>query len=188
VRHATIAPYVALFLALAGTSYAAVAVARHSVGAKQLRADSVRSGKVRDATLRTIDFGDALPAGPRGRAGDAGPPGDEGPPGPRGPRGPAAVVAEREVAGADLGEGEENSYNAVCPAGHTAVGGGFSGDPRTPEATTTGSSRPVEQPPDPDPPGDGEAFVAWRATLLNPPGGATGGVRPAVWAICVAAP
>src|SRR4051812_28392484 len=73
----------ALFVALGGTSYAAVALPANSVGAKQLkkaalggaklRANAVDSSRVRDKSLRASDFAPGqLPAGATGPAGPAG--------------------------------------------------------------------------------------------------------------------
>jgi hypothetical protein len=68
--------YLALFIALGGTSYAAVRLPAGSVGTKQLRANAVTSGKVMNRSLRATDFAPGtLRRGPRG---------SEGPPGPAG--------------------------------------------------------------------------------------------------------
>jgi hypothetical protein len=55
-RHSTIAAYLALFLALGGTSYAVVNLPRNSVGASELRKNAVRSSDVKDRSLKAIDF------------------------------------------------------------------------------------------------------------------------------------
>ena len=68
----------ALFIALAGTSVAAVSIVipRNSIGSLQLKANSVNSGKVLNGSLRRADFRSGqIPAGPRGPAGPAGPAG-----------------------------------------------------------------------------------------------------------------
>lgn len=84
--------YLALFLALGGTSaYAAGALPKASVGAKQLKKSAVNSAKVKDGSLRGADFAAGqLPAGatgPQGPAGAQGPVGPQGETGPRGERG-----------------------------------------------------------------------------------------------------
>jgi hypothetical protein len=82
--------YAALFLALGGTSYAAVRLPAGSVGTKELHSGAVTKTKlhrgavtsavVQDHTLKAADFARGqLTAGPRG---DAGPKGDKGDPGP----------------------------------------------------------------------------------------------------------
>jgi hypothetical protein len=80
----------ALFVALGGTSYAAVSLPANSVGSAQLKSAAVTSKKihknavattqVRDGSLRKRDFAAGeLPAGPKG---DPGPRGETGPAGP----------------------------------------------------------------------------------------------------------
>lgn len=78
--------FLALFIALGGTSYAVTALPRNSVGSKQLRANAVTSSKVKNKSLLRKDFKDnELPAGPRGATGATGATGakgDKGDPGP----------------------------------------------------------------------------------------------------------
>jgi hypothetical protein len=86
----------ALFVALGGTSYA---VARNSVGEKQLKNNAVTSSKVRDGSLTASDFGGiSAPRGPRGADGPAGPPGGRGEAGPQGAPGPAAAEPWKALA------------------------------------------------------------------------------------------
>ncbi len=77
--------YLALFVALGGTSYAAVALPRNSVGATQIKPRAVRSSEVKDRTLLAKDF----KAGqlPQGTTGASGAPGAPGPAGARGETG-----------------------------------------------------------------------------------------------------
>jgi len=71
--------YVALFVALGGTSYAAIKLPRNSVGTAQLRDRAVTGAKVRNASLTLADLAPgARLAGPRGAAGSVGPPGPQG--------------------------------------------------------------------------------------------------------------
>lgn len=97
--------YVALFVALGGTSYAAVALPKNSVGTPQLKPSSVTSAKVKNGSLLRKDFktgelsvagaGAAAGAGAQGPAGVAGTPGAKGEAGKdgllgdTGPRGPS---------------------------------------------------------------------------------------------------
>jgi|SRR5215218_7182015 len=65
--------YVALFVALGGTSYAAIRLPADSVGTRQVKNNAITSGKVRDGALRTQDFATGtLRRGVRGPAGPAG--------------------------------------------------------------------------------------------------------------------
>jgi hypothetical protein len=80
--------YLAIFVALCGTSYAAVRIAKNSVGTKQLKANAVNSSKVKNGSLQVIDFaGGKAPAGPKGAKGDSGDPGPLGSPGENGGKG-----------------------------------------------------------------------------------------------------
>ena len=77
---------IALAVALAGTSYAAVVLPANSVGTKQLRANAVTSAKVQNGSLLKVDFkAGQVPGGPTGPAGPAGPTGATGAAGPAGP-------------------------------------------------------------------------------------------------------
>ena len=71
----------ALFVALGGTSYAAIKLPRNSVGASELRTGAVRSAEVKD---RSLGLGDLSPTARRllqGEKGEQGPIGPQGPPG-----------------------------------------------------------------------------------------------------------
>ena len=87
--------YLALGVALGGTSYAATALPRNSVGVIQLKKNAVTSVKVKDGTLLGKDFKSGqLPAGGSGAAGAAGGRGPVGPQGPAGTPGPTGAAGE----------------------------------------------------------------------------------------------
>lgn len=142
--------YLALFVALGGTSYAAVRVGSSQIVNNSIRSKDIRNGHVtsrdiknndvrshdvRNGTLRAIDFQPGqLPAGAAGRPG---PPGGTGPAGERGEQG---QQGERGPAGANgvsgyvdsstsytmlLNGGSGTIRTTTCPAGKRAVGGGF---------------------------------------------------------------
>jgi hypothetical protein len=72
----------ALFVALGGTSYAAMTLPAGSVGTKQLRNGAVTAAKVKKGSLLAKDFKSGqLPAGRQGPKGDLGAPGNPGAPG-----------------------------------------------------------------------------------------------------------
>jgi hypothetical protein len=78
---------IALTIALGGTGYAAIALPRNSVGTPQLKNGAVTSKKVKNRTLRRVDFGRGVllrgpqgPQGPQGLKGDKGDKGDPGTP------------------------------------------------------------------------------------------------------------
>jgi hypothetical protein len=110
--------FVALLVALGGTSYAVVALPANSVGKKQLKRNAVTSAKVKNGALLRKDFRRGqLPAGPRGPAGARGP---QGLPGPAG----ATNVTLRS------GPLALETSVATCAPGERAVGGGgFTPDP-----------------------------------------------------------
>jgi hypothetical protein len=98
--------FVALLVALAGTSYAAIQLPANSVGTKQLKKNAVTGKKVKNRSLRAVDFAAGqLPKGEKGDKGDPGPAG-------------ATNVTVRE------GTPGVNRSNAGCQPGERAVGGG----------------------------------------------------------------
>jgi hypothetical protein len=115
---------IALTVALSGASYAAVELLpRDSVGTPQLKSNAVVSSKVKNGSLRAVDFAQGqLPAGPQGlqgpagAQGPAGPQGDAGPQGPAGPAGPAGPKGDKGQTGATGPQG---------PAGPGAAAYGF---------------------------------------------------------------
>jgi hypothetical protein len=126
-RYANVASTLALMVALGGTSYAAVALPKNSVGNKQLKTNAVTSSEVKDRTLRSKDFrAGELPAGPRGFAGAPGPKADTGATGAQGVAGPPGVSGWQRVENSN-GVVNGNSWTDVsisCPAGKRVFGGG----------------------------------------------------------------
>lgn len=86
--HATVVAYLALFVALGGSSYAALRVGskqivNNSVRSKDIRDNNVASRDVRNGSLLARDFkAGQLPSGPVGARGADGKDGAQGPPGP----------------------------------------------------------------------------------------------------------
>ena len=117
-RHGTIAAYLALFVALGGTSYAAASLPSNSVGTKQLQNQSVTGAKVRNGSLTAADFR-------RGQA-PRGPAGPQGPTGPAGPQGPAgggstvgfASISENGTVNPNLSAGITQNMVGVVPGGY----------------------------------------------------------------------
>ena len=191
---------IALFVALGGTSYAAVTLPRNSVGAAQIKTNAVQAAEiktnavagaeVKNGSLTQVEFapgvllrGDTGPAGP---AGPAGPTGSTGPAGPTGAFGQATV--QHFQATTDLLDGQNASYGVFCLAGQQAIAGGGRGDDTQSEATILTNTRPAISTGNTEPPFDGGTFTGWRITVVNPTGGATTGIRPEVWVVCVPAP
>ena len=64
---------IALFVALGGTSYAAIALPKNSVGTAQLKKNAVTTAKVKNGSLVKADFkAGQLPAGAQGIQGPKG--------------------------------------------------------------------------------------------------------------------
>ena len=83
--HGTVVAYLALFVALGGSSYAAITLKRNSVKTRHIARGAVTSPKVRDQSLLARDFAAGqLPAGLKG---DTGEKGDKGDPGEKGDQG-----------------------------------------------------------------------------------------------------
>jgi len=149
-RHSTAVAYLALFVALGGSAYAAT-----TVTGKNIKDGTVTGRDVKNRSLGTNDLsptalgslrGQSGPAGPQGRKGDrgeqgpAGPKGQAGPTGPKGeiggqgapgaagPQGPSGISGwEYQVSpGVTLGNGVANPAQANCPSGKKALGGGAS--------------------------------------------------------------
>jgi len=128
LTYANVAASVALFAALGGSSYAAVAITGQqvrdgSLTGRDVRNASLTSSDVRDQTLLARDFKQGqLPAGqagPQGPKGDPGPRGDTGPQGPTGE--PGSPGSARAFAAFDP-EGElDAGKNLSVPGGGDGI-------------------------------------------------------------------
>jgi hypothetical protein len=122
----------ALFLALGGTSYAAVRLPKNSVGSRQLKTGAVTSSKVRDHSLRAADFRRGqLPAGARGTKGDTGAAGAQGPKGDTGASGAPGAPGYHFTTGSGATGptlSQAGTYFVVVKAFLTAGGTRLTGD------------------------------------------------------------
>ena len=147
-RHSTVVAYLALFVALGGTSYAAVSLSKNSVRSKHikngqvkradLRNNALNAEKVQDGSLLAQDFkagelvagapGPAGPAGPKGDTGSQGLKGDKGDPGVDGTDGsPGISGLERVTGSASAVNGGYIHVYLECPTGKTALVGEYDG-------------------------------------------------------------
>jgi collagen triple helix repeat protein len=136
----------ALFIALGGSSYAAVRlgansvrsreIARNAVKSSEIASSAVGSAEVRNASLQPVDFA-KLPTGPQGDKGATGPRGTRGPQGDKGDTGPAGPTGPQGISAAtnvlvrlgppvDVAAGGTQAISTLCEAGEKAVGGGVS--------------------------------------------------------------
>jgi hypothetical protein len=132
---------IAVFVALGGSSYAAVTLSKNSVGSKQiangqvkntdLAKNAVTSAKVKNGSLLSADFKPGQLVG--GAVGPQGPKGDTGPQGPSGADGSKLQPASlRTVVGPTTPVpaytpstvGSADAF-ATCATGESIVGGGF---------------------------------------------------------------
>lgn len=109
---AMLVSFVALLVALGGTSYAAITLPANSVGTKQLKKSAVTGKKVKNRSLKAVDFAlGQLPRGPQAVQGV------------QGPQGPAGATGATNVT-VRGGAEETGTSTASCQTGERAVGGG----------------------------------------------------------------
>ena len=102
LRHvrANLVAYLAIFASLGGTSYAAIAIPKNSVGNKQLKKDAVDTTKVKNGSVMVLDFGAGqAPTAPKGSQGDAGDPGLNGAGGGQGQKGDKGLPGDAAAGG-----------------------------------------------------------------------------------------
>jgi hypothetical protein len=131
LTYANIVASLALFVALGGTSYAALTLDKNSVkseniGREQVKAqdiarNAVSATKVKDGSLLAQDFkAGQLPGGP------AGPKGEKGAVGPKGAQGgPGLSDLERVYATSVDSADSPKLIVATCAAGKVAISGGY---------------------------------------------------------------
>lgn len=136
----------ALFVALGGSSYAALRIGsgqivNNSVRSKDIRNNDVRSRDIRNFSLLAEDFqAGQLPRGPMGLPGPRGYTGATGPRGSTGSRGVSGL--ERVSMSSATDSTSPKQVTATCPAGKRAIGaaGGLAGGTGTsgtpPDATS----------------------------------------------------
>src|SRR5215471_12045980 len=111
---------IALFVALGGTSYAALTIPRNSVGSAQVINGSLQSADLAAKTKSALHG----QTGSRGAAGQQGTQGAQGPQGPSGPQGAQGTPGGQGPAGA-TGPPGQNGTNATING--VAAGGVLAG-------------------------------------------------------------
>jgi hypothetical protein len=139
-RHITpsfVLSLIALFVALGGSSYAAVKLKANSVGSREIRNGSItlsdmnksirpsKSNKLfRAAVVDTVtDPASGVQINVQSEPGIVGPQGAQGAAGAAGPSG-TAVVTTREAFGPTVGASQHTGATASCQPGEKVVGGG----------------------------------------------------------------
>ena len=112
-----------MFVALGGVSYAATNISKNSVGTKQLKKNAVNSAKVKNKSLKAVDFKPGqLPQGEQGERGMQGPQGIQGPAGQDGAPGISGYQQSKISTTAVLQTSD--SATADCLSGQVVLGGG----------------------------------------------------------------
>jgi hypothetical protein len=91
LTYANVVATLALFIALGGSSYAAIKLPKNSIGTNQIKAGAVHTGEIRDRTIRLQDISTSARASLRGQVG------------PQGPQGPAGAPAIKHFAAVTAG-------------------------------------------------------------------------------------
>jgi hypothetical protein len=127
---ATVISLIALFVALGGSSYAAVQLSKGQVKTKHIAKNAVTTKKVKDGSLLGKDFkvgelpaGEQGPAGPQGLAGAPGQRGPAGPQGAQGPKGDTGAKGETGQTGAKGDTGATGSKGDPGIQGEPGVDG-----------------------------------------------------------------
>jgi hypothetical protein len=144
LSYANVMATIAVFIALGGSSYAAINLPRNSVGASEIKTGAVRSAEIKDRSIRTSDLATSARSALRGQSGPQGPAGPQGLAGAQGPAGPTYWAAVDSSGGRARGNavlsrhGEEGVYHlqfsrdvSACGAAATlaTVPGGSIADP-----------------------------------------------------------
>jgi hypothetical protein len=153
-------------------------VKNESLTGRDIRNGSLKGADIRDGSLTKDDLlGDSFvgPQGPQGPKGDKGDQGEQGPGGPQGPQGPAGVSGlVYNIVSNGVAKESSNGWEAPCPAGTRALGGGVSST--APAVTVVRESTFAST--------DQALGTGWYAYVSNT-GGA--GLTAYVWVACAAA-
>ena len=149
LTYANVMATIAVFVALGGSSYAAI-----KVTGKDIKNSSLGTGDVKNGSLLAGDFKSGqIPAGPQGPTGQRGLPGPQGAKGDpcvpsdvacRGPRGAAGATNVVRRTGTTFTVGTNGgSGQALCQPGESATGGGAASNSTSAHiVSSTPSARP----------------------------------------------
>ena len=199
--------YAALFVALGGTSYAAVSVSGADVRDGSLTSADIQAGSLTGDVIQrgSIPASALAPSaqrlaakptrgprgktGPRGKKGDTGATGPTGPVGATGPQGPqgargAVGVGDYEIVRVEsiVSTNTTRKATADCPAGKRVLGGGADIDGTQNDGAPLSDIIPVWLGSSQPIYSDGK--YGWSATGHEPADGYAGYWKLNVWAIC----
>jgi hypothetical protein len=180
LTYANVVATLALFIALGGSSYAAIKLGKNSVkseniGKEQVKAsdiaeEAVNSAKVKNASLLAKDFKPGqLPAGAPGATGSRGP---QGPKGDRGAQGiPGLSGLEKTTASSASNSESPKEARAKCAPGKQAISGGYDIEGgKEPSVGPGGLANVIADVVEATNPGTTEAFVIVEAWEEEPTG------------------
>jgi hypothetical protein len=114
LSYANVVATLALFIALGGTSYAALKLPKNSVGSTQIKTGAVHTGEIANRTIRLGDISLSARSSLRGQAGA------------QGPQGPAGAAAVRHFAVVSAGgqflRGDAKSGGSAGAVGNYTIG------------------------------------------------------------------
>jgi hypothetical protein len=117
---------VAVFVALGGTSYAAITLPKNSVGSAQIKSSAVGSSEVRNRSLGVTDLSRAARTSLKGQRGAKG---DQGPPGiVQGPGNTQKVNVSYQTDSAGVAAEGTSQLTVQCPPEYKVISGGFRKD------------------------------------------------------------
>src|SRR3954447_14740625 len=156
LSYANVMATLAVFIALGGSSYAAIKLPRNSVGAAEIRTGAVRSTEIRDRSIKTADLAESTREALRGQQGPKGLPGASGANGGPGPSGVAYWAAVNSGGARARGNATLSNHDADTGVYHLR----WAADVSACGATVTLASVPGGVTTDPPP---GRATVAAEA-------------------------
>ncbi len=174
LTYTNVAATLALFVALGGSSYAAVTltganVRNGTMTGSDLRNESVEGRDVDNGSLTGTDLKNgSVTASDLGSLAGADVKPAQTAAGPQGPAGPAGTtqVLTRRISDVALDSGDAKDVTPRCLVGEVAVGGGAVHDGTVSDIVGVVYSYPLEA--DGSPPEDGERATAWRIGAENP--------------------
>lgn len=122
-RYANVVATMALFVALGGTSYAAIVLPANSVGTREIKRNAVTGSDIKREAVTTDKVKDGSLTGKDFKAGElpTGAPGATGATGATGPAGPAGAKGDTGAKG-DRGATGVPGFPSVVPPGKTITG------------------------------------------------------------------
>ena len=148
-RHTTVVAYLALFVTLGGSAYAAVTVTgkdikNGTITGKDVKNRSLGKSKLSPTAVSSLT-GARGPAGPQGEPGAKGAPGELGPAGPIGETGPqgSSGVSGYEIkvsGGMSVPKGQTYGDQVNCTSGKSVLGGGVANYPSAAPARVVSSA------------------------------------------------